>query len=156
VVRGRERNTPKTPYRIRKIPITYAIRERLNQLLSRNSEDLVVTTKRRTILRPANFRKDVWQKAQKGSGITDKVPYSLRHSFAAGSLAIGVHPNRLVRLMGHGSKQMVYEVYGEYIDGLEQDAEKILDYFGPDFLSPKTKNPALQPTFGERFGESRG
>lgn len=38
--------------------------------------------------------------------------------------------------MGHGSKQMIFEVYGDYIDGLEQDRELIHDYYGQDFLSP--------------------
>jgi integrase len=73
--------------------------------------------------------------------ITDKVPYSLRHSFAAWSLTLRIDPNRLVRLMGHGSKKMVYEVYGDYIEGLEEDFWKILDYFGRDFVEPKGKRP---------------
>ena len=98
-----------------------------------------MTTKAGTLFRPANFRKDIWEKAQKASGISDKVPYSLRHSFAAWALTLGIDMNRLVRLMGHGSKQMVYEVYGDYIEGLEEDHGKILAYFGPDFLTPKQK-----------------
>jgi integrase len=55
--------------------------------------------------------------------------------------------------MGHGSKQMVYEVYGDYIEGLEEDYEKILSYFGPDFIQRKTKTPAYHRP-GESFGES--
>ncbi len=35
--------------------------------------------------------------------------------------------------MGHGSKQMVFEVYGSYIPGVENDKEKIRRYFGEDF-----------------------
>jgi integrase len=31
--------------------------------------------------------------------------------------------------MGHGSKQMVYEVYGNYIPGVENDKGKIGEYF---------------------------
>lgn len=46
--------------------------------------------------------------------------------------------------MGHASKQMVYEVYGNYVEGLEEDAAGILNYFGRDFLEPrKKKNPVL-------------
>ncbi|HJV37087.1 tyrosine-type recombinase/integrase, partial [Geomonas sp.] len=90
-----------------------------------------------TVFHPANFRKDVWEKAQRASGITDKVPYSLRHTFAAWSLALGIDMNKLVRLMGHGSKKMVYEVYGDYIDGVEEDAWNILEYYGRDFLESK-------------------
>ena len=49
---------------------------------------------------------------------------------------------RLVKLMGHASKQMVYEVYGNYVEGLEEDAEAIYDYFGQDFITPRKKeNP---------------
>jgi len=35
--------------------------------------------------------------------------------------------------MGHGSKKMIYDVYGNFVEGLEEDAGKILDYFGKDF-----------------------
>jgi len=64
-------------------------------------------------------------------------------------------PNRLVSLMGHGSKKMIYEVYGNYVEGLETDAGKILEHFGSDFIElkenitlPFTKNPS------ESTGES--
>lgn len=50
--------------------------------------------------------------------------------------------NKLVRLMGHGSKKMVYEVYGDYIEGLEEDFWKILAYFGKDFIETKAKRPS--------------
>jgi len=46
--------------------------------------------------------------------------------------------------MGHASKQMVFEVYGNYMEGLEEDAENIFEYFGQDFIMPrKSKNPIL-------------
>ena len=141
IVRGREQATPKTRYRIRKIPITQAIRKRLDILTARTTDIRLVTTKNGTVFHPANFRKDVWEKAQKASRITDKVPYSLRHTFAAWSLTLGIDMNKLVRLMGHGSKKMVYEVYGDYIEGLEEDAWKILEYFGRDFIETKAKRP---------------
>lgn len=155
IVRGRQQDTPKTRYRIRKIPITQAIRQRLDILQDRTSGDHLVTTKTGTLFHPANFRKDVWEKAQKASGISDKVPYSLRHSFAAWALTLGIDMNRLVRLMGHGSKQMVYEVYGDYIEGLEEDHAHILAYFGPDFLTPNRK-PGPSAALRERSGESPG
>jgi len=43
--------------------------------------------------------------------------------------------------MGHGSKQMVYEVYGDYIEGLEEDFWNILEYMGKNFVEPKAKKP---------------
>jgi integrase len=138
-VRGKEHDTPKTLYRIRKIPITQAIRARLNVIMARTTGDRLITTKSGTLFRPANFLKDVWTKAAKASGISNKVPYSLRHSFAAWSLTLRIDPNRLVRLMGHGSKKMIYEVYGDYIEGLEEDFWQILEYYGKDFAEPKKK-----------------
>ncbi len=144
IVRGRENDTPKTLYRIRKIPITQAIRKRLDILRDRSTGDHLVTAKAGTIFRPANFLKDVWTKAGRASGITDKVPYSLRHSFAAWALTLRIDPNRLVRLMGHGSKKMIYEVYGDYIEGLDEDFWLILEYFGRDFAEPRRNgNPSI-------------
>ena len=34
--------------------------------------------------------------------------------------------------MRHGSKKMVYEVHGNYVEGLEKHAGKIVEYFGND------------------------
>lgn len=44
--------------------------------------------------------------------------------------------------MGHASKQMIYEVYGNYVEGLEDDTEAILEYCGEDFVrGKKIKSP---------------
>jgi integrase len=124
------------------VPGTQAIRQRINILLERSIGDMLETTKTGTVFRPANFLKDIWTKAAKASGITDKVFYSLRHSFAAWALTLRIDQNRLVRLMGHGSKKMIYEVYGDYIEGLEDDFWEILEYYGRDFAEPKKKPSA--------------
>ena len=39
---------------------------------------------------------------------------------------------------------MVFETYGNYVDGLEQDTLQILEYFGRDFIESKIKNPGMQ------------
>ena len=55
----------------------------------------------------------------------------------------------------HGSKKMIYEVYGHYVEGLEKDAGKILGYLGKDFMGLQEKNTlpfAMNP--GESFSES--
>lgn len=81
----------------------------------------------------------------------------MRHSFAAWSLLIGIEPLRLVKLMGHGSKQMVYEVYGNYLEGVETDYWDILNYFGKDFVEVKKRPLAFyQNSHEENFGESQG
>jgi integrase len=58
--------------------------------------------------------------------------------------------------MGHGSKKMIYEVYGDYVEGLEQDAPAIFAYFGRDFLGSKTiATLAWLAEDGESLGESQ-
>ena len=102
-----------------------------------------------------SFRKNPWASAFKKAGIAYKVPYAMRHSFAAWALTLRMDPNKLVKLMGHSSKKMIYDVYGNYVDGLEEDAGKILEYFGKDFIGLK-ENTTLPftATLGESHGES--
>ena len=102
-----------------------------------------------------SFRKNPWTSAFKKAGIAYKVPYATRHSFAAWALTLRIDPNKLVKLMGHSSKKMIYDVYGNYVDGLEEDAGTILEYFGKDFIGLK-ENTTLPFTanLGESHGES--
>ncbi len=141
IVRGQEKLDLKTPYRGRKIFITTALRERLNEISKRSDSDYLFTMKTKIPFREGSFRKNYWIPALKKAGITYKVPYTTRHSFAAWSLTIGIDPNRLVHLMGHVSKKMVYDIYGEYVEGLEKDREKIAEYFGFDFIHHKKQTP---------------
>jgi len=81
---------------------------------------------------------------------------SMRRTFAAWALTLRIDPNKLVNLMGHGSKKMIYEVYGNYVEGLETDAGKILKYFGKDFIGLKqTVTLAFTKNSSESTGESR-
>lgn len=138
-----EKASMKTAFRRRNIFITEAIKQRLDVLTTRATTAYLVTSQRGTRLHSTDFAK-VWKQAVDKAGITPMTSYTARHSFAAWSLTIGINPLRLVQLMGHASKQMVYEVYGNYVEGLEEDAPAILNYFGRDFLEPrKKKNPVL-------------
>lgn len=85
------------------------------------------------------FRKGPWKNAFKRAELPYKVPYVMRHSFAAWSLTLRMDPNKLVNRMGHASKKMIYEVYGNYVEGLEKDARQIHQYFGKDFLGLNEK-----------------
>lgn len=142
-VLGEEKKSMKTAFRKRQIFITEAIRKRLDILKDRATSAYLVTTTRGTRLNSTDFAK-VWKKGVQQAGIPEVTSYSARHSFAAWSLTIGINPLRLFGLMGHASKQMVFEVYGNYVEGLEEDAENIFEYFGQDFIMPrKSKNPIL-------------
>ena len=134
IVKGHEKADLKTEFRQRKLPITKALRERLDIALSLSTGDHFLSMKSGRTFDVDSFRKNPWTSALDKAGIPYKVPYATRHTFAAWALTVGLSPNKLVRLMGHSSKKMVYEVYCNYVEGLETDAGRILDYFGKDFI----------------------
>lgn len=41
-----------------------------------------------------------------------------------------LNPNRV----GHGTKQMVYERYGRYVEGLDEDYAEIIKLYDDDFI----------------------
>lgn len=151
IVREYEKADLKTEYRQRKLPISSALRERLAIVLGRSQGKYVFTMKSGRIFDVDSFRKNPWTSALKKAELLYKVPYTIRHSFAAWALTLRMDPNRLVNLMGHGSKKMIYEVYGNYVEGLETDAGKILDYFGKNFIGLKDKTTL---PFAINHGES--
>jgi integrase len=143
ICRGVEKKRVKTQYRRREIKITAAIQRVLDVFLGRAGDsNRLITLKSGKPLNCTKFRK-VWVAAEKAAGLPHRVPYVLRHSFAAWALAIGIDPNRLVSLMGHATKQMIYEVYGNYVEGLEEDRAAILAYMGPDFVAAESMGPAI-------------
>lgn len=150
-VLGEDKKSLKTAFRKLQVFITRAIRERLETILNRSASPYVFTMEDGARFSSSRFCK-VWKKSVDASGITSVTSYSARHSFAAWSLLVGINPLRLVKLMGHASKQMVYEVYGNYVDGLEEDGERIFEYMGRDFIIPqKSKSPV---PYGYSTGES--
>lgn len=139
IVRGHEKEQLKTDYRKRSIPITKAVSKILDSVWERSGSEYIFTTKGDRHFDVDSFRKNAWTTSLKKADVEYRVPYSTRHTFAAWCLTLKMDPNKLVNLMGHGSKKMVYEVYGRYVEGLETDAGNILRYFGNDFNCLATK-----------------
>lgn len=133
IVRKHEKYHLKNKYRKQSLPISEALRKRLVAVLNRSKGDYVFTMKSGRNVDTDSFCKNPWTSALRKAGVAYKVPYTTWHSFAAWSLTIGVDMGRLEKLMDHASKQMLYEVYGKYREGLETDAGKILEYFGKDY-----------------------
>jgi len=156
IVRKEEHSTLKTRYRIRRLPVTKRIREILDEVLARTSSPYVFATQKGTPYLRENFTERIWTAAINRCNIPYRPPYSLRHSFAAWSLLVGIEPLRLVKLMGHGTKRMIYEVYGNYIDNLESDFWDIVNYFGKDYIEVKKRPLMHQLLSSESFGESQG
>ena len=134
ISRGVEKIGGKRYHRRREISITASIRRVLDVFLARDGgQRRLVTLKEGNPLTASAFW-NVWVAAEKDALLPHRAPYALRHTFAAWALAIGVDKDTLVKLMGHGSEQMVEEVYGKHVEGLEEDYDYILAYFGEDFL----------------------
>lgn len=136
IVRGREKDELKNSYRERAIPITGAINEILEHAKETATGDYLFTMENGRNFTAELFQRRVWVPAMEKAGIPYRKPYSTRHTFAAWALTIRTDQNRLVDLMGHASKQMIYEVYGKYVKGLEEDRLAIFRYFGRDFKRP--------------------
>ena len=134
IVRKHEKSELKAEFRRRKLPLTKALRVRIDLALSSSVGDHIFTMKSGRTFDVDSFRKNAWTTALKKAEVDYRVPYSTRHSFAAWALAAGISPGKLVKLMGHSSKKMVYEVYGNYVEGLETDVGSIREYFGKDFI----------------------
>jgi integrase len=123
----------KTAYRRRELPISPALRLCLDQLVEQRHGDSLVTWEdgrpwAETKSVNVRFRNGPWSRAFHAAGLAYRKPYAMRHTFAAWNLMRGVHPDKVVRLMGHGSRQMIYEVYGRYVEGLEDDVDAIQAY----------------------------
>lgn len=136
VVGNVEKKGGKTSFRNRKIPITASIRRVLDELGNReNKTDYVVTTEEEKCLSADKFRNNIWKPALEKAKVDYEKPYCLRHSFVAWALLAGMDPYVLYPVAGHSSKRMIYEVYGDYVDGIENDRASIIEYMGADFVS---------------------
>jgi integrase len=131
----------KTSGRDRRIPITSKIRKILEEVLSRTEPtfDYVFTMGDGSMYDPDNFREAAWETAFRRSEIKYKCPYATRHTFAAWCLMLRMDPNRLVYLMGHMTKEMIWENYGNYVEDMEKDTARVLEYFGRDFFDRNFK-----------------
>ena len=154
VVRG-----TKTAHRFRRLPITQPLRQQLDTLLRRTSGHLV-TTHRERPFEKSRFRERYWVPALHAAGVRYRRPYATRHTFVAWGLRTGIHPDDMAQLAGHGSRRMVYEVYGLVSRGLAEDAARISAYSG--WEKPK-ENPLPGPparvfrgSIGGSMGSNRG
>ena len=101
IVRKYEKTDLKTEYRQRKLPISSQLHERLAIALYRSKSKYVFAMKSGRIFDVDSFSKEPLDKRIKKSwSFVYKVPYTMRHSFAAWALALHMDPNRLVNFDG--------------------------------------------------------
>ena len=155
IVRCISMDTLKTDFRFREIPLTARLRDIISEAAAVSQSEYVFSMKNGKNFSTDNFRK-IWITACKKSGVFYRKPYTTRHTFVAWSLCIHQDLNKLVDLMGHASKRMIYDVYGKYVKGLEEDRLLILKYFGSDYLVGSNGMILDSQTSGESYSESQG
>jgi len=131
-----EKEELKNEVRTRRIPITARLAHLLHEVLQRTDSEYkyVFSMKDGSRFDPDNFREAAWETAFRKSKLDYVKPYATRHSFAGWGLTLRMDPSRLVYLMGHRTRKMIYETYGKYVEDIEKDARRILEYFGQDFI----------------------
>ncbi|HHI5481781.1 TPA: TonB-dependent receptor [Escherichia coli] len=68
-----------------------------------------------------------WNAAVKRAGIRRRNPYHTRHTFACWLLTAGANPAFIASQMGHETAQMVYEIYGMWIDDMNDEQVAMLN-----------------------------
>lgn len=153
ISRGVEKKGGKNQYRNRAIPMTAAMKRCLDAAMAVSPNEYVFSMPDGKRISFSTYR-NVWDRALKAAGLTNKTPYSTRHSLVQWSLVAGMTPVRLVEVMGHRDKKMIFGVYGRYRQGLVEERRAILEYLGEDFLNPE-KTAALVP-HSETYSETQG
>jgi len=83
-----------------------------------------------------------WNTALRRAGVRHRKAYQSRHTYACWSLSAGANPNFIASQMGHTSAQMVYSVYGTWMN--DNNGEQIamlnqkLGDFAPSMPHKKT------------------
>lgn len=68
-----------------------------------------------------------WNASVKLAGIRRRNPYHTRHTFACWLLTAGANPSFIAAQMGHDNAQMVYEIYGKWIEEMNGEQVNMLN-----------------------------
>ncbi|CAI1503493.1 Integrase [Serratia quinivorans] len=69
----------------------------------------------------------IWNKAISAAEIKIRNPYQSRHTYACWLLTAGANPSFIASQMGHENAQMVYEVYGAWMEEMNKDQIGLLN-----------------------------
>ena len=129
-VSGRlEWGTPKT-HETRTVIVPRFVMDRLGP--PGPTDALVFSAPRGGPLRNSNFRRSVWDRAVKASGMpADLVPHDLRDTAASLMIASGASIKAIQRALGHASAAMTLDTYGGlFEDDLEDLADRMEERYG--------------------------
>ena len=85
-----------------------------------------------------------WDAAMKRAGLRHRKSYQSRHTYACWSLSAGANPNFIANQMGHADAQMVFQVYGKWMEENNLDQIAMLSSKLSDFAPtmPQRNRPA--------------
>ena len=121
----------------RTIPLTDVTIRLVEELLARQNSKYLVTMENGSVFNEARFRETVWKKILVEAEVGYEVPYSLRHTYFGWSLLVGIDPNILCGIGGHASRRTLYDHYGWYVEGVEEQKDEILNYLGADYVGKR-------------------
>lgn len=128
IVDGKISTLPKTPGSRRRVPLRQRVVDALEAMPRRLDTRLVFTSARGGPVILHNWRERDWRDALRSAGLDGLrlTPYSMRHTYAAWSIAAGVDVFTLSRRMGT-SIEMIDKHYGHLLPRAEDAERAMLD-----------------------------
>lgn len=126
VVDGKVSTLGKTERRRRRIPLRARVVDAIQAIPPRLDTRLLFPALRGGYLNVDNWRAREWTSAVAACGLDGLTPYSMRHTYAAWSIAAGVDIFTLSRRMGT-SVEMIDRTYGHLLPSGEEHERFILD-----------------------------